>query len=529
MAKFNTAGVAPVDVTSTPNATTFEGAPSFKMDYKLELYQTVVTTLFGEPKFYEGSDDRAKRITRLVKRCVEAGDAEFVAKLAVYAREKMYLRSVPVFLVVTLLSVLRQVDGAEFNKSRQTVARAIQRADEIREMFAAGEQIFGDPKDNKAFKRQMPMALKRGIGDAFNKFDAYQFRKYSGGKGSVKFTDVMRVVHPRPESGEKNDLFKQIMEGNLPQIDTWETKIANEGSTAENWQAVADNKKTGYMAKLRNLRNFVKHDVDLTNTINHLTNPIAVANSKQLPFRFYTAYRELGGETLEDGHYFYGGCRGYLETEKVTGSPELLSALEDAFDLSVCNLPDMGDDVLIVADQSGSMWSPISNKGTVTCTEIAGVLGSAVWYNQVANLGKKAMVAGFASRGKVYNWSKRTSSLSAAKQMMNTNLGGSTCIETAWQAAKDAGLKPSTIIVLSDMQMTGGHYYDSCMNPEAYGIADENTLKISVNLQGYDNTPLAVNNGWYQTAGWSEKVFDLVKAMRKPGDAINLITDQIDL
>jgi len=539
MSKFNQAGVAPIHVTTTPTKVTYEGAPSFEMDYKLELYQAVATTFLGEGKFYESGDDRAKRITRLVRRCVENNEAEFVAKLAVYVRERMYLRSVPVFLVVTLAKVLREVEGAEYKKVRALTMRVIQRADELREMFAAAEAIFGDPKDNKTFKRIAPKALLKGIGDAFNKFDGYQFKKYSGGKGAVKFSDVMRVVHPTPENKEKSELFKQVMEGTLPAIDTWETKSSALGQTEYEteeakteatkamWQDHANSPKQGYMAKLRNLRNYTEHGVDLTNAIDHLTNPLAVAKSKQLPFRFYTAYRELGGQSMKNRWY-----NEYEGSDKTMGSPELLGALEDAFDLSVSNLPDLGDDVLIIVDQSGSMWSPVSGRSTAMCCEIGGVLGAAVWYNQVVNLGKKAMVAGFACSGKVYNWSKRTSSLSAAKQMMNTNLGGSTNIQSAWQAAKDAGLTPSTIIVLSDMQMTGsrGYYgYDKIMNPEDYGLADANTLKISVNLQGYDNTPFAVNNGWYQLSGWSDRIFDLVDAMKKPGDAVKLILNDIDI
>lgn len=525
MSKFNRAGIAPVDVTTTQNAVTYEGAKSFQKGYEMELYQAVVTTLFGEGKFYESSDERSKRLTRLVKKCVEHGEAEFVAKLAIYARERMNLRSVPVFLVVTLAKALREVEGAEYTKLRAATARVIQRADEIREMFACAQAIFGDPKDNKAFKRSCPKALFKGIGDAFNKFDSYQFKKYSGGKGSVKFTDVMRVVHPTPINKEKSEIFDQIMKGTLPAIETWETKISSEGSTTENWQTIADSTKTGYMAKLRNLRNFTKHEVDMTKVIDHLTNPTAVANSKQLPFRFYSAYRELGGETLT--RYSGWGYNNYEEKETVNASPEVLAAIEDAFDLSVANLPDLGDDVLIIADQSASMMSRISDRGTVTCAEIAAVLATAVWYNQV-QLGKKAMVAGFACRGKVYNWSKRTSALSAAKEMMNTNLGGSTNIESAWKAAQSSGLKPSTILVLSDMQMTGrsnyyGGHYSSIMNPEDFDLTGKNPLKISIDLQGYNNTPFAVNNGWYQLAGWSERLFDFVEAMQRPGDAVKLI------
>jgi 60 kDa SS-A/Ro ribonucleoprotein len=522
--KFNTPGQIPVAQTAMPSTTTFEGAPSFKLDSIMELYMAVATTLMGEPKFYESGDDRAKRIRRLISSAVTAGEVETVAKLAVYCRETLNLRSVPIFITVTLAKELRD-QSIKWDGLRRLTNRVIQRADEVREMFAASESIFGDATDNKLFKRTAPKALLKGIGDALNKFDEYQVAKYRGGSGSVSFKDVLRVVHPKPANESKGLMFAKIMADTLAPADTWENKISNDGSTSENWQSVANDPKVGIMAKLRNLRNFVKHNVDLTNVIAHLTNPTAVLNSKQLPFRWYTAYRELGGSTLKKNWYYNA------PTPDVAAPAELLSALEDAFDLSIANLPDLGDDVLIIADQSGSMQSPISSKSTVTCAEIAAVLATGVWFNQT-RLGKRAFVAGFADRGKVYSWSKRTSALSAAKEMMNTDLGGSSRIDTAWQAAKDAGLKPTTIIVLSDMQMTGsGGYsrYDSIMNPEAYGLADVNVLKLSINLQGYDNTPLASNNGWYQLSGWSEKIFNFVEAMRDPSGAIDIIKNSITL
>jgi hypothetical protein len=38
----------------------------------------------------------------------------------------------------------------------------------------------------------------------------------------------------------------------------------------------------GYMAKIRNLRNFVKHGVDIDPILEHLVNEKAIRNSKQL-------------------------------------------------------------------------------------------------------------------------------------------------------------------------------------------------------------------------------------------------------
>lgn len=176
--KFNTPGKAPISQTSVPNTVTFEGAPSFKFEPLMELYTAVATTLMGEPKFYETGDERAKRIRRLVSKAVETGNHEFVAKLAVYCRETLNLRSVPIYLVVTLAKEVRDQKIA-WDGLRNLTNRVIQRADEVREMFAASEAVFGDPANNKLFKRTVPKALLKGIGDSLNKFDEYQIQKYS--------------------------------------------------------------------------------------------------------------------------------------------------------------------------------------------------------------------------------------------------------------------------------------------------------------------------------------------------------------
>lgn len=176
--KFNTPGQAPIQAQTTPTATTHEGAPSYKFDSIMELYMAVATTLMGEPKFYESGDERAKRIRRLISKAVQVGEIETVAKLAVYCRETLNLRSVPIFITVSLAKEMRD-QKVEWEGLRRLTNRVIQRADEVREMFAAAEQIFGDNQNNKVFKRIVPKALLKGIGDSLNKFDEYQIQKYS--------------------------------------------------------------------------------------------------------------------------------------------------------------------------------------------------------------------------------------------------------------------------------------------------------------------------------------------------------------
>lgn len=77
--------------------TNYEGAEAYKLTPQMELYSAVVATSLSDT-FYEKANTRVKRIRELIAK----NDAAFVAKLAVYAREKMYLRSVPLALAVEL-------------------------------------------------------------------------------------------------------------------------------------------------------------------------------------------------------------------------------------------------------------------------------------------------------------------------------------------------------------------------------------------------------------------------------------------
>ena len=128
----------------------------------------------------------ANRLVSNIFECADKCDSEFVARLAVYLRTKMYLRSAPVLLCSYLA-----LNG---KLKKQTVVGVIQRADEIKEMLACWQGLSGR-KDLK----KMPNQLKTGLALAFNKFNSFQFRKYNkGGKENITFKDVMRLVHPKP-------------------------------------------------------------------------------------------------------------------------------------------------------------------------------------------------------------------------------------------------------------------------------------------------------------------------------------------
>jgi 60 kDa SS-A/Ro ribonucleoprotein len=275
--------------------TNYEGAEAFTLDERVELYSAVVTTSLND-KFYEAADKRMDRIRSLIMK----NDPAFVAKLAIYTRNKMYLRSVPLMLAVELAKT--QSGNSVVSKA---VKGVVQRADEITELLAyyqLANERNGAKKLNKLSKQ-----IQNGLSEAFNKFDEYQFAKYDRA-GEIKLKDALFIVHPKAVNEQQQSLFDKIAKGSLDVPYTWETELsalgqqdfANEkekqAAFRAKWEELITSGKLGYMALMRNLRNIIEAGVSMEimeEVCAYLANRDAIAKSKQLPFRFLAAYREI--------------------------------------------------------------------------------------------------------------------------------------------------------------------------------------------------------------------------------------------
>jgi 60 kDa SS-A/Ro ribonucleoprotein len=159
------------------------GGIAYKHSPEMELILASLNT-FLEDKFYESGDERMDRISDLVSKC----KPEFVAKLAVVAREDFHLRSVT-HLLVSLLSKIHRGD----NLVSRTLYRIAQRPDDLTEILA----VLGKP---------IPKQIKLGMQKALTKFDAYQLAKYRGEGKEVKLVDVFNLVHPYTD----DETLKQV-------------------------------------------------------------------------------------------------------------------------------------------------------------------------------------------------------------------------------------------------------------------------------------------------------------------------------
>ena len=373
MSKFNSASRLASVVNRPDVIKNLAGGVAFEMDAKTRLYKKVCNCLLSDT-YYQKNTETLAGIIRDIKQ-VAAIDPEFILKLAAYARNEMYLRSIPIVLLG---------EAAAINECkpfvRKWVPRILKRADEPAELVAYWVSKHGDigDKGQAGGTHAFPNSLKKGISDVLNTFGEYHFLKYDRSK-SVKIKDVIRVCRAKPSDVLHDAIFKYMCHDienddvmvlhkahkEFAKIDnfeearhliragdmTWEMAVSKFGNKPEVW----DELNLPFMAMLRNIRNIINADAKcIGSVIERLKDPNQVLRSKQLPFRFYSAYREM---------------------ESLIGTnpniSKVLAALSEAISISVQNVPMLEGITLLAADNSGSMSQAVSERSKVSCANIA--------------------------------------------------------------------------------------------------------------------------------------------------------------
>jgi 60 kDa SS-A/Ro ribonucleoprotein len=332
-----------------------EGAVAYiGLDPEQQLYSVTACNLLQDT-FYKKTDQTIATILDLIPKC----DTQFVANLAVYLRKEMYLRSVPLILLVGLA-----LNG---KLTSSMVSRVVSRADEIKELLAAWQSLKGNPDLKK-----IPNALKKGIAESFSKFNSYQFRKYDKqGKEKITFKDVLCICHPKPRTGEESSVYKQILNDALDPITTWEVDISAVGSDLAAkraaWENLLDTNSIPYMAALRNIKNMLKAGISeehVQKLIKLLGNEQHILKSKQFPFRWYSAFARLMEER---------------DPEIQMNMNRFQEVFEKALIISIDNIPGIGDlkkeATLIACDVSGSMNDPLSKNSSIRLIDVGILLG----------------------------------------------------------------------------------------------------------------------------------------------------------
>jgi len=391
MARFNT--VTKTGVTSpvktVGKTTNASGKLAFIRDAKSELFLLAVSNFVGQDTFYESAKNRDDRFSLLCQK-VAVEDELWFLNFVKWLRNDAFMRSAAIVAAAEGSKALldaRQTTGVTMGP-RKLVSLSMARADEPGEFLAYWTSKYG---------KNLPQAIKKGVADAANRlYNEYSLLKYDTESKGYRFADVIQLSHAKSE-GKQNDLFKYALDrrygvdgdttelsmlkvrSKLMSMPVEARKVLVQGSNASNvlkdagmtwealagwlqgpmdsaaWEAVIPN--MGYMALLRNLRNFQDAGISAKTmkiVLDKLADPAEVAKSKQFPFRFLAAYQANKGNL------------------------KISAALEDALTGSLANVPALKGKTLILVDRSGSMFD--SNGGTqgLTRADTAALFGIAL-------------------------------------------------------------------------------------------------------------------------------------------------------
>lgn len=420
----NPAGASrsPLRTTNTA-ATTHEGGSAVTLADKTALFLMATATFFGEDSFYEKGGDRAARFGSLC-RTVAVADPKWYAQFVAWLRSDANIRTGSVVAAAEGAAAWQQ---AKITGTRSLVRSVLLRADEVGEFLAYWRHNM---------RRAIPGGVQRALQDRisgvsekdvvalYNEFNVIKWDKDSA---AYRFADAVELTHPKPRDAAQADLFRYLLDerhhkdGKLTErltmlrrhvelrsnllndrpntlrailADpdllkgagmTWENLSSSGPMDKRAWTAIIP--QMGYMALLRNLRNFEQAGVDqaiLEKVAAKLSNPDQVAKSRQMPYRFLSAY-------LEIQHGLW------------------LPALEEALTHSCRNIPALGGETVVLVDTSSSMRAAMSDKSKISCVSAGALFGVAL-----ASAQRNAALYGFAdgpadsvSRG---SWYRATAS-----------------------------------------------------------------------------------------------------------------------
>jgi hypothetical protein len=209
------------------------GGIAFKANNKTDLMIRVISSLISEDGFYKSGRELDSDLRNSIA-VVAKEDPAFILKLAKYARKDLNLRTAPVVLMgeFGLSGTSGSVPGA-----RHAIADIISRADEITELLS---YVMEQNKSRNVFRGKVPMVIKHGVADAFNKFNAYNFAKYYGRDKEISMRDALFITHPVPINKEQEHVFAEIASDELKPADTWEVALSTKGASKEVWEEVIE-------------------------------------------------------------------------------------------------------------------------------------------------------------------------------------------------------------------------------------------------------------------------------------------------
>jgi len=494
------------------------GGLAYRLTPKHALAQLAATGCFNGV-FYASAEEQLGAFLGLIG---QVDDSVFLAKLALYSREKAFMKDMP----AALLLALSRRDPALF---RQVFDRVVDNGRVLRTLF----QMI---RSGQFGRKSLSYALQRAFQRWLNKASVGQLLSASIGN-DPSLRDVLRLARPTPADNAHRALFGWLADrptekwapatpADLPeevavlvayrQAETEEAQVALLERNRFRWDLLADAargprvwkaiaRQMGPQALRMNLNTLQRHgvldDEEMVKEVaGRLADPDEIRRSRQFPYQYLAAY---------------------LTAEAVP--QRVRDALGRAAEIACDNVPALPGPVVIGLDVSGSMGSPITgNRGAgatsrMRCVDVAALFAAAIVRRNPGSL-----IVPFDTRTFEVQVAAQTGILELAGQLARYGGGGTDCSLPLAHANRQHRDRPfAGCVLVSDMEswVSVGKGGSTAVTTEWQAfVKNQQRLQgdtvspklICINLQGYATAQAPERFDILNVGGFSDAVFNVV-------------------
>ncbi|SHH72617.1 TROVE domain-containing protein [Massilia sp. CF038] len=478
------------------NAANACNAPAYQMSAKHQLAQYAATGCLNAT-YYASAEAQLAKLLELS----EQVDVTFIAQTAVYCRERGYMKDTPALLAAVLAA-----------KGAPELAPTFKRVINNGKMLRNFVQIV---RSGAAGRKSLGTRPKKLVQAWLNHATEAQLLSASVGN-APSLADVVKMVHPKPAEAWREAFFAWLIgkpykvDALPPALKAFEAYKADQSLplpevpfqmltaldlSAAAWAQIARN--GGWQMVRMNLNTFARHGVfdvpGMTELVAaKLRDPEAIAKAGVFPYQLMAAYKAASDEV-----------------------PHVVcEALQDALEIALVNVPEIGGKIVICPDVSGSMHSPVSGyRGSATsamrCIDVAALVSAAMLRKN-----QGALVMPFENVVVKCDLNPRDSVMSNAQKLAAIGGGGTNC-SAPLALMNHRGIKADLVIYVSDNEswmdqrqkgtatMVEWNFF-KVRNPHARLVCIDCTPNATTQAQERDDV---LNIG-----GFSDDVFKIIAA-----------------
>jgi 60 kDa SS-A/Ro ribonucleoprotein len=517
------------------DALNHEFAPAYKFSPEHALAQYAVTGCLNGT-FYAGAEEQ---LAEVIKLCQNVAP-EFIAKTAVYARERGFMKDMPALLCAVL--AVRDV---------KLLAAIFPRVIDNGKMLRNFVQIL---RSGVAGRKSLGSAPKRMVREWFESRGEEVIFKESVGQ-SPSFADILKMVHPKPQSASREALYGYFIghdhnaDALPPVVRRFEAYKAGDRAEVPNvpfqmltalelgtreWTEIA--RRASWQMTRMNLNTFARHGVFrepgmLELIADRLRDPQAIRKAKVFPYQLMVAYKMIDVGNAEVGAATPRGPFNVLKSlfaekkaeRRVAANDADVSrllgdALQDAMEIAVGNVPEIAGKVYVLPDISGSMHSPVTGyrrgaTSKVRCVDVAALVAAAVLRRNA-----QAEVIPFESDVVQVKLNPRDSVMTNAEKLSSLPCGGTNCsAPLAFLNKREA--KGDLVIYVSDSESWidaphygrfGGSGTETMKQWARFKQRNPHARMVCLDIQPYGTSQAQEREDILNIGGFSDRVFDVI-------------------